>query len=100
MARKKNEESGIKQESVRTPAAFDYPVSVIPYKDSKGKNKLDFQMPNGKSAKELPVQSSHGSGKDGAGAFGTTGRENRALGWSCRRVRSEYRHRRSRPSAH
>ena len=63
MARKKNEESGIRQESVRTPAAFDYPVSVIPYKDSKGNNKLDFQMPNGKSAKELPVESSPGSGK-------------------------------------
>ena len=63
MARKKGKKPAIKQESVRKPNTFDYPVNVIPYKDSKGNNKLDFETPSGKPAKQLFVQASEGSGK-------------------------------------
>src|ERR1700693_817974 len=61
--RKKGKKLEIKQDSVRTPNNFDYPVNVIPFKDPHGRNKLDFTTSGGRPAKELPVKSSPGSGK-------------------------------------
>jgi hypothetical protein len=63
MARKKSKELAIKQDSIRTPADFDYQVNVIPFKDPRGNNKLDLETPGGKPVKELHVQPSPGSGK-------------------------------------
>jgi hypothetical protein len=63
MARKKIEKPVLRQEPVRTPNAFDYPVNVIPYRDSRGNNKLDFTTSGGKSAKQLTVQASEVTGK-------------------------------------
>jgi len=63
MARKKEEKYVLKQEPVKTPNKFDYPVNVIPYKDSRGNNKLEFTTSGGKPAKQLLVQASEVSGK-------------------------------------
>jgi len=63
MARKKDPKPALKQEPVRTPKTFDYPVNVTPYKDSRGNNKLEFTLPNGKPAKQLNVEASEVSGK-------------------------------------
>ena len=63
MARKKNKKPEIIQESVKTPNNFDYTVSVIPFKDSSGNNRLDLETPGGKPLKELHVYASGGSGK-------------------------------------
>jgi hypothetical protein len=63
MAREKNERHILKQEPVKTPTKFDYPVSVIPYKDSRGNNKIDFTAPDGRPAKQLNVEASEVSGR-------------------------------------
>ena len=63
MARKKNKKAAFKQDSVKIPNDFDYQVNVIPFKDPRGNNKLDFETPDGKQVKQLHVQPSHGSGK-------------------------------------
>lgn len=63
MARKKGKKPAIKQESIRTPNDFDYQVNVIPFKDSRGNNRLDLETPGGKPLKELHVYASDGSGK-------------------------------------
>jgi hypothetical protein len=54
MARKKNEKPALRQEPVKTPKTFDYAVNVIPYKDSRGNNKLDFTTSSGTPAKQPP----------------------------------------------
>ena len=38
-------------------------MNVIPYKDSRGNNKIDFTTPDGKPAKQLTVAASEVSGK-------------------------------------
>ena len=63
MARKKDEKYVLKQEPVKKPKTFDYAVNVIPYKDSRGNNKLEFTTSGGKPAKQLQVQASEVSGK-------------------------------------
>ena len=60
---KKRKKPAIKQESVKTPSDFDYPVSVIPSRDSGGNNQLDLETPDGRPLKELHVKASPGSGK-------------------------------------
>ena len=63
MARKKIEKPALKQEPVRTPNTFDYPVNVIPYKDSRGNNKLEFTTSGGNPAKQLNVEASDVTGR-------------------------------------
>jgi hypothetical protein len=63
MARKKHKKVAIKQDSIKKPADCDYHVNVIPFKDSRGNNKLDLESPGGKPLKELHVYASEGSGK-------------------------------------
>jgi len=63
MARKQDKKLEIRQESIKKPNKFDYDVRVIPFKDSRGNNKLDLRTPTGKPLKELRVYASLGSGK-------------------------------------
>ena len=63
MARKKNEKLALKQESIKTPASFDYEVKVIPFRDRRGNNRLSIESAGGKPLKELHVRASEGSGK-------------------------------------
>ena len=45
MARKKNEKLALRQESIKTPASFDYEVKVIPFRDPRGNNRLSIESP-------------------------------------------------------
>jgi hypothetical protein len=63
MARKKNEKLALKQESIKTPVSFDYEVKVIPFRDSRGNNRLSIEAPGGKPLKELHVKASEITGK-------------------------------------
>jgi hypothetical protein len=63
MAQKKNEKLALKQESIKTPASFDYEVKVIPFRDRRGNNRLSIEAPGGKPLKELHVKASEMTGK-------------------------------------
>jgi hypothetical protein len=63
MARKKNEKLALRQESIKTPASFDYEVKVIPFRDRRGNNRLSIETPSGKALKELHVEASEITGK-------------------------------------